>query len=827
MRYPIRGGCFLCIGVLALSLLLPAQWAVAQNAKEEEALFVAKKAFEDGFYEVSIGLLERFLRNYPDSPRQAEVELLIARSYLQQNKNVEALNKLDALLGQEYARNIRDACLYWLAEVYFKGNSFNKAATYYRRVIQEFPHSAYIAASYYSLGWCLSQEGKFDEAMQYFKTVEEKYPKEPQAEDAAFKIIECLYNTKDYARLKEKAKSYLRTYQQENPRLSYLYFYQAEADYYLNNYADALGEYAKALASTDVKLKALCQLGTGWSLLKLKRYDEALASFSGVKYDDLEKRSQDILLLGKASLFLETNKINEARDTYDKLLGQTSDPSTLFEAYFGKASALYNLASYDEAIKTYKDALSKQWPENISAELGDKLHYNLAWAYLKKGEFKDGIREFQKVAKTTDDKIIKVSALCQVGDAYQDQGNYAKAQETYTSILKEYPDSSYSDYIQYQLGVAMLKSSNYDGAITIFLSLKNNFPGSKLLDDASYSLGLAYFQKQEYASSKEVFARFDDEFRDSYLRPQAAYLLGASLFNMGSFNDAISVFEGVIKKFAQDQELVQKCEYEIADCFYQMGNEGEALKRFSVLRTKYPNSSLTTEVIWWLGEYYYRHNDLDLSKRYFNSLINDFPPGPLTADAFYVLGSIETEEGRFDDAVGHFKKVIESSSADAAGKAAIAIADIDVKQNRSEAALESYQQVLKEYPNLASLVYPKMADIYFKAGNYKDALSCYRKSLDLVPVKEMAYVQFKIAESLQAQNALGEAIEEYLKVAYLHGQDNSLIVKALLRVAQLYESRDDFREALAVYKKIQEMHIAESGFAQERIDWINKNARLK
>lgn len=830
MRNLSRRYYFLVIGffMAALIFLPPVpSYGQSQNSKEEEVLFVAKKAFEDGFYEVSIGLLERFLKNYPDSERLGDVELLIARSYLQQNKYVEALNKLERLSNQEYARGIRDACLYWLAEAHFKSNSFNKAATYYTRVTEEYPHSAYVAASYYSLGWCLFQDGKFNEALKYFKTVEEKYSKESQAEDAAFKIIECLYNLKDYASLKERVKNYFKVYQHENSRLAYLYFYQAEADYYLNNYPEAIAEYAKAVSSTDAKLKVLSRLGIGWAQLKLKRYDDAFASFSEVKQGDLEKRSQDILLLGKAALYLETNKINEARDVYDKLLNSTSDPAILFEACFGKANALYNLASYDEAVKTYKEALSKQWPETVSADLIDKLHYSLAWAYLKQGEFKEGIKEFQKVAKSTDDKIIKVSALCQVGDAYQDQGDYAKAQEIYSSILKDYPDSSYSDYVQYQLGVALLKASNYDGAITIFSAFKNNFTESKLIDDALYSLGLAYFQKQDYAASKEVFAKFGDDFKDSYLRPQAAYLLGASFFNVGMFNDAIAVFENVIKKFSQDQELVQKCEYEIADCFYQMGNEDEALKRFTVLRTKYPDSGLTAEVIWWLGEYYYRHNNLDLSKRYFVSLIHDFSQSVLAVDAYYVLGSIETEAGKYDDAIEHFKKVIEGSSADSAGKAAIAIADIYAKQNKAEAALASYQQVLKEYAHLAPLIYPKMAEVYFKNGNYNDALLFYRKSLDVVPLKEMAYVQFKIAEVLQAQNMLSDAIEEYLKVAYLHGEDNNLIVKALLRVAQLHESRDNFKEALPVYKKIQAMSVAESEFAQEKIDWINKNTKFR
>ncbi len=54
--------CNLCIVCWNLA------YAYARDNKEEETLFIAKKAFEDGFYEASIGLAERLLNNYPDSP---------------------------------------------------------------------------------------------------------------------------------------------------------------------------------------------------------------------------------------------------------------------------------------------------------------------------------------------------------------------------------------------------------------------------------------------------------------------------------------------------------------------------------------------------------------------------------------------------------------------------------------------------------------------------------------------------------------------------------------------------------------------------------------
>jgi len=792
--------------------------------KEEESLFVARKAFEDGFYEVSLGLLERFLKNYPGSKKAAEVRLLIGQCYFQQNKFFEALTKFEELLNSSDARDIKDAVTYWVAEVHFRGNNFLKATAYYKRIIDEFPNSKYAPAAYYSLGWCLFQEKSFKEAYVYFKAVEEKYPKESFVQDANFKIIECLYNIKDYALLKENIKKYLKAYSKDQAKLAYLYYYMAEADYYLDNFNGAVESYNKVLSFTsDEKVKALSRLGIGWSYLKLRRYDEAKNMFTVVKLDDLESSSKDILLLGKAILASEQKDFKEAGSLYDKLLKLTQDPAVMMQAYLGKAESMYNSGQFSDSAKIYREALNKVTP-SLPSELVDKLHYGLAWACLKEGEFKGAIEEFQKVAKQSEDKIIKVSAMCQIGDAYQNEGEYEQAIRTYDSILKEYPDSFYGDYVQYQLGISMLKNSNYNGAILAFQALKSNFPNSKLLDDAAYAMGLSYFQMEDYGLSKDIFEKFQEEYKESYMRPQAMYLLAISLYNLGKYNEAIEAFKNIIRQYGNDSELVQKAEYEIADCYYQLGDEKEAMARFKALRSKYPDSSLTPEVIWWLGEYYYRRNDLSLARRYFSSLIQDFPKSSLVPNAYYILGSIFEAEADYDAAVDSFGKVAELGKSDITGTAAIAMADVYIKQGKLDLALVTYKRVLADYVNLSSLIYPKLADIYSRLGDYNEAIEYYTKSLSAVPVRDMSTIQFKIAELKEAQGKLDDAIEEYTKVSYLYSEDSELSVKSLLRVAQIYEGKENFKEAAKIYEKIISLGVEEAKYAKERIDWIRKNA---
>jgi len=810
--------------ILLIFCLSSCIFGLAQGApKEEESLFVAKKAFEDGFYEVSLGLIDKFLKDYPDSPLAAEADLLAGQCYFRQDKYLEALSKLEATLTHPQARNIQDALYYWIAEIHFKGNDFAKASQYYRKVIENFPNSSYAVSSYYSLGWCLFQEGEFKEAIKYFEIVQKDYPKEPQAQDAALKIIECLYNLKEYQAVKDRAMACLKnTPAKDNFRLSYLYFYLGEADYYLNSFQDAADFYSKVINyATDAKTVDLARLGAGWCYIKLERYKEAEDILSKIKEANLDAKSRDALGLAQAIIFTETSRFGEAQDAYQKLLSSSEDKGVIIQAYLGKADALYNRTEYNKAIEVYQQALANLG-EQPQGDFLDKLHYGLAWSFLKEGEFKKAIDEFQKIVKNSDDKTVKIAALCQIGDAYQDSGEFEKASQSYNQILKGYPDSFYSDYVQYQMGMVMLKTYNYDAAAMAFKALKANFPNSKLLDDATYALALSYFQREDYSASRDVLVKFLEEFKESSLRPEATYLLGTDLYNLGKFSEAIEVFKTITRLYSQDKQLLQKAEYEIADCYYQMGDEKEAMARFKTLRSKYPDSTLTAEVMWWLGEYYYRHNELALARRYFSSLIQDFPKSSLLPSAYYALASTYESEGNYGQAIDNFSKVMNTDRSDLAGAAGIAIGDIYAKEDKIEEALSIYKDTAVKYPNLGHLAHPKIADIYRKTNELDQALEFYRKSLDEVPVRQVPDIQFKVAEILQQQNKNGEAIEEYLKVTYLYPDNKDLAVKSLLRVASIYEEARNRAEAIKIYNRIVSMDVEESKYAKEKIDTLKK-----
>jgi TolA-binding protein len=816
---------------LILTLFLTS-FAFAQEsaAKETELLFMAKKAYEDGFYDVALGMLDKFGKDFPDSAKTAEARLLAGQSYFNQGRCLEALTILEALLVDPKNASLSDAIYFWLAELHFKGNNFEKAVIFYQKLINEFPSSSYVPAAYYSLGWSFSRLGKYSQALENFKNLINKFPNEPQSKDAVFKIIECLYNLKEYSELRDKIKSVLKLYANDTLRLPYLYFYLAESEYYLDNFNEAAMSYLKsAQAFKDGLARALARLGLGWSYLKLKKYDEAGEVFADTKKDILDQKSLDILVLGQAVLMSQSNRVYEARKLYQQLISASEDPLIRLQAYIGKADASYNLAEYGQAVKEYEEGLkdiAKTGNQiNGAGELIDKLRYNLGVAYIKQGALDSGIAVFEDIAEKSVYPDMKVSLLYQIADAYQNTGDFLKAEEAYAKILKQFPDSSFADYALYQTGLLRLKRLDYLSAIDSFKLLLKDYPRSKFMEEALYSLGTVYFQRKDYALSCEILAKFRDEFKVSRLSGQAVFMLGLSLLNSGKTDEALNIFKSISRQYTKENELMQKAEYEIADCYYRLGREKEALGLFKLLRTKYPDSKITPEIMWWLGQYYYRLNDLNLAARYFSSLAKEYPDNSLSGDALYALGLVFRDENKLDQALDSFKMAVKLSTGESRFESVLAIADIYAQRGKTEEALSQYRQILKTNPDLGSLLFPRIAKCYYKAQDYGQAKLFYQKALELIELKEAGDIQFSLAEVHEAENELEAAIDAYLKVADIYNDNAQLSVRALLRAAKIYEEKGDFKRALGTYEIIARNKTEESGFAQERIEEIEANIK--
>lgn len=552
---------------------------------------------------------------------------------------------------------------------------------------------------------------------------------------------------------------------------------------------------------------------TGQSYYHQNRFLEALAKFEEAYDHGKASRIKDAALYWMAEAHFKGGNYAKAASYYRTLIAGYPDSRYRSASYYSLGWCLLKERLFREALSYFERVEPQYGKDPLFQDVPLKI---LECLYSGKEYEKLNARAQKYLAAQGNDSAAAYFHFY-MAEAQYYTDNYAEAQRHYGTAIVLSKDAGLISLSKLGAGWSYLKLRKLTEARESFMSFKADYPDSKLLDEAVYALALSYFELPDYNASREIIETFDAQFGGSPLKPEALYLLAGSLYNLGEFARAADVFKRVVMACGdKERDLAQNAEYEIAHCYDRMGDEQEALLRFKALRSKYPDSVSSAGVMWWLGEYYHRHGDLRQSRRYFLSLIQDFPLNSLLADAHYALGVSYALEKRDDDAVEHFQKARDGDTRGLAGKAAFAMADIRVRENDMDAALKLYDEAVTKSPDLAGLVYPRLADAYAGLNKYAQALEWYRKSLDAVPVKDKAAIRFRMGEVLAASGRTDEAVAEYLKAG--DAALSPLASRALLRAAQLCEDRRATQEAVKIYGKIIAMDAPEAKFARERIE---------
>ncbi len=809
----------------ALSLSAGATYAQPQDS-ENELFLVAQKACEDGFYDVAMRYINQLFERHPQTKKHIQAKLLLGQCYFFKSQYLKAYDTFQDLL--QYSE-FKDATLFWLGETYLKGSDYTQAEKQYRQLIDLYPESVYTPQAHYSLGWSHFEQNEFQKAKESFLRLIRNFPVHQLKEDTSFKLAETEYNLHTYEKAIQHFKDYVRHFPKSR-RHAEAYFYTAESYYYLEDFLTAVTYYAKtAEIAYDNKLILMSKVSLGWSYLKLEKFKLAQQYFEEAYHFAREKGIlSDDVFLGQATFYAEIGEQEKALDAYQQLIEKFPDSERVIEAYLGLANTYYQTKQYGEAIKAYRTIIERSNDHlKVRGDVLEKTYFGIAWAYLKSGDIDSAVENFEAVKSKTESKTVRISALTQIGDAYQDVGQFMKAIEVYDNILQNFPDSLYTDYVQYRQGIALLKMEKVEAATLSFQSLKTNFPTSKYLNDTNYYLAVAYFKKEEWVVAEEYIRDFIDGLpRANEFLAEAHYILALSNFNLKKYKGALKTFQEILKNYPEESTLIKNSELYIAECDYKTGNIQEALKKFQALTIKYPKSKVTQDALTWLGDHYLEASDFDNAIIHYERFIKEFPGSNTLGLIYYELGRAHQAKGEYDQSVSAFKRIDEKKTPEIHAKARLAIADIFSRDLDPDSTVETYQNIINTSPKFKRDAYVKIAEVYKKSGNYKQSVFSYRKALEAdsaTSERTSAELQFLIADTYQISHQHDRAVEEYLKISYLYPKDVSWVIKSYLRMARIFEDSEQWTEAKITYEKITKFEADESKFAQERLDWINEN----
>ncbi|MBN1586991.1 MAG: tetratricopeptide repeat protein [Candidatus Omnitrophica bacterium] len=793
-------------------------------AQSEADPYLARQAFNDGFYEVAARQFEELLNNPMSRPEQNEIVLMLAQSYMHLGKYALALHRLEALLDRkDNPDEIRSGAMYWMAEVYVHHKDFRKAREWYDKVTEAFPTLPISQHAQYSRAWTYVLEGDFAGAYEQFSLLEGSLSNLDLLWDVRFKRAQCLFHLGNWA----AAAADLEEYLAKVPNT----VHTAEALFHLGScyeemgrYVDAANAYRACLDAPDRQQWAPHAAYSGaWALYKAGVFEESLELFELTKQLFAASLPEDSLDYGIASCLKDLGRDGEAIDYLRRLLNSEQISEWRARAALTLGQMQYKKELYAESAESFRKGLAL-CPDPMGA-LKNELRYQMGWAATRLGEMEEALSLFQKVADSGSDALLRVSAWCRIGEAYFDQEEYESAVHAYDQVLKDFPESYLADQAQYYLGWALLKQEKFDAAVLAFKSLLANYPASSWIDDALFRLGAAYYQKRDYERAQEHFARLVQEYPESLFVWEARFQQANCLFNRGEYKAAAVLYEQVFRS-APSLRSRELASYQMGWTAHHQGFEDLAFAIFQDHVNSFPESPLRQDCLFWLAEQKYNRGLYAEAREAFDQLLNEGPRHELVDDALYWIAWSFVEEGNQQEAQEIFVGLAqEFPGSPLAPEAAMAAASLAKENGDLHFAEDQYVWVKTNYPGtrFEAMAQNQLAQLFQDRGRLEDAVGMLQDALKEAPDALAPELQYRIGDCYEGMGNLDNALLAYLKVDYLYPQQEAWVSRARLRAAQIFEDRSQWQQATNMYQKLVQGDVELAAYASERLGWIRKN----
>ena len=519
--------------------------ALKQKPESPEAMYLLAQVYNDESRPVDA--LDVLARAHKLAPENADIIFLLARVSMAQNFYEDTIPLLESGVKVAPQRTDLRAAL---GESYFMSGKADKAIEEFKQLIELEPS----ARSYTFIGLSYRHLGRFDEARKYF---EEGLKRDSKNAACLFNIGYIEERQGNTAVAEQKFQQAL----QSNPDFSEALLELANLrtkDKKFSDAAELLRRYVKVSHDPAAGYYKLAMVERSMHQVEAAQRDlnvfQTLSKNSSTGpypyqhlFDYLDNRSklsaqertqldvaelteqvkkhpgqpQDLYLLAEA--YLKLGKREEAMQAIAQL-DQLSSNDYRTQTGVGVLLAQYRL--YDQAIIHFQNALRT----NANS---DEVAFDLADAYLRKGQYSDALATAQKISAAGQQDDTCLSLL---GDIYAHLGNSAKSIEIFRDAIARNPDND-----QYYLSLTLVQLRTGDlttaeqtlkrGADRIPASGKiqwglglisalegNTSQAAERLERAvdllpewagSYStLGVFYYQTGQIEKAREVLNRF-------------------------------------------------------------------------------------------------------------------------------------------------------------------------------------------------------------------------------------------------------------------------------------------------------------------------------
>ncbi len=628
----------------------------------EDALFnYAKTAYELSYhpYDDAIGAFEEYINTYPKSPKLNDAYEYLVGVYYSTKNYEEALKSIDRIKRQDIKlQRAKQRIAYYRGVELFQSKDYLQAIDKFQTSLLNNYEPKLKAAALFWMAEAFFRFGDYDNADNFFSD----FLASSGARSLEF-YDKGYYNTA-YTHYERKAyntaifwfKEFVENADRANQGLIYDAYLRIGDSYFIQkDYRNAIKNYKEAanvsIANEDY---AMFQTAVSYGVLgeyqqKSKQLNQLLKEQKGSTYFD-----DALFELGRTELIL--GREAEALSFYNQLINEYPNSSYLAGTYLKTGLIHYNRKEDDLALNDFDQVIKKYPGTNEAKQALGKIKK----IYIDKGDagaFQDYINgvPFADISKNELDSTNYVIAE----NAYL-EGNCDKAVRDFTNYMKRYPKGLFSLNAHYYRADCELKGDFLEEAAKDFefvvAKSQNKFTEKSLL-----ALGGIYRKLNQNEEAITAYARLEksanrkENVRYSVINLMQLYVKKEDFEKASGYANVVLNEPGLM-----DENLWQQGKLTLSKTAFEKENYDVAITHLDTLSTV--NNKTGAEAKYLLARAYHFKGEYGKSDTAIYRLVDQVPSFPYwIAKGFILLADNFMEAEDFYNARITYQSVIDNA----------------------------------------------------------------------------------------------------------------------------------------------------------------------
>ncbi len=586
--------------------------------QEDAGLNYARLSYEIGNpYESVPSVLTSYLKKYPATEHQAELEELLVSSYITSKDYQAALDLLEASKKYSDKATYQKVAFYRAIEL-FNDSKYQEALAYFEKSLKENESPEYSARATFWNAETNYLLDNYDVALEGFKSfANANITNTEEAQTIDYNLAYTYFKQKEYASAISNFEKFIANNTDDTGRVNDSYLRLGDSHFVTSNYADAIKSYDKAIAMKGVDedyayfQKAISYGFTGKTNTKISELD----AFTK-KYKNSSLRDDALYELGNTQI--NAGNTTEGLNAYAKMIEDYPKSSYVPKTILKQGLINYNDGKKQVALTKFRSVVEKfpNTEEAIQAVATAKLIYiDLGQVEVYANWVKN--LDFVDVTDAELDKATYESAEKQFI-----QNNTDKAIEGFEKYIQQFPNGLHAVKANFYLAQSYFSKGETQKTIPYYEYVLQN-EGNEYTEQALARLAQVLLETDNYTKAIPVLKRLEEsaDFPQNITFAQSN-LMKAN-YELSNYEAAVSYAEKVLANDKVDNRIKSDAHVIIARSAIATNNEDKAKEAYAEVQ-KIATGKLAAEALYYDAYFKNKENDYEGSNKVVQTLVKNY-----------------------------------------------------------------------------------------------------------------------------------------------------------------------------------------------------------